>query len=141
MKIAGISLELQPGTLADFSFRSHSGRRNTESCLVEGERAVATVIVRVDCPVDRIGGDDGCWSENGEPFLQTKEQPWLRALDAGRIEALREKSNGASGVSPIGRGKKDGRARFTPHTSFDDPATPPGAAPRQSIEARSLAFF
>src|SRR5436190_10070851 len=37
--------------------------------------------------------------------------------------------------------EKDGRARFTPHTSFDDPATPPGAAPRQSIEARSLAFF
>ncbi len=36
---------------------------------------------------------------------------------------------------------KDGRARFTPHTSFDDPQTPPGAAPRQSIEARALAFF
>ena len=36
---------------------------------------------------------------------------------------------------------KDGRARFTPHTSFQDPATPPGAPPRQSIEARSLAFF
>ena len=36
---------------------------------------------------------------------------------------------------------KDGRARFTPHTSFDDPMTPPGAAPRQSIEARALAFF
>ena len=35
----------------------------------------------------------------------------------------------------------DGRARFTPHTSFDDPATPPGAPPRQSIEARTLAFF
>jgi hypothetical protein len=37
--------------------------------------------------------------------------------------------------------EKDGRARFTPHTSFDDPTTPPGAAPRQSIEARTLAFF
>jgi hypothetical protein len=36
---------------------------------------------------------------------------------------------------------KDGRARFTPHTSFDDPATPPGAPPRQSIEARALVFF
>jgi len=35
----------------------------------------------------------------------------------------------------------DGRARFTPHTSFADPATPAGAAPRQSIEARLLAFF
>ena len=37
--------------------------------------------------------------------------------------------------------EKDGRARFTPHTSFVDPATPPGAPPRQSIEARALAFF
>jgi hypothetical protein len=36
---------------------------------------------------------------------------------------------------------KDGRARFTAHTSFDDPTTPPGAPPRQSIEARALAFF
>jgi len=36
---------------------------------------------------------------------------------------------------------KDGRARFTPHTSFEDPTTPPGAPPRQSIEARALAFF
>ncbi|HEX7053424.1 MAG TPA: CmcJ/NvfI family oxidoreductase [Burkholderiales bacterium] len=37
--------------------------------------------------------------------------------------------------------EKDGRARFTPHTSFDDPSTPRGAPPRQSIEARALAFF
>lgn len=35
----------------------------------------------------------------------------------------------------------DGRARFTPHTSFEDPQSPPGALPRQSIEARALAFF
>jgi hypothetical protein len=37
--------------------------------------------------------------------------------------------------------EKDGRARFTAHTSFNDPGTPPGAPPRQSIEARALAFF
>ncbi|MCI3953479.1 MAG: hypothetical protein K0R53_2979, partial [Burkholderiales bacterium] len=37
--------------------------------------------------------------------------------------------------------EKDGRARFTAHTSFIDPQTPPGAPPRQSIEARALAFF
>lgn len=35
----------------------------------------------------------------------------------------------------------DGRARFTAHTSFDDPTTPPDAPPRQSIEVRTLAFF
>jgi hypothetical protein len=37
--------------------------------------------------------------------------------------------------------EKDGRARFTPHTSFDDPTSPPGAASRQSIEVRAFAFF
>jgi hypothetical protein len=36
---------------------------------------------------------------------------------------------------------KDGRARFTAHSSFIDPTTPPGAPARQSIEARTLAFF
>src|ERR1700704_3415519 len=36
---------------------------------------------------------------------------------------------------------KDGRARFTAHSSFEDPTTPEGAPPRQSIEMRTLAFF
>ncbi len=36
---------------------------------------------------------------------------------------------------------KDGRARFTAHSAFDDPTTPAGAPPRQSIEIRTLAFF
>jgi hypothetical protein len=36
---------------------------------------------------------------------------------------------------------EDGRARFTPHTAFADPNTPPDAAPRQSIETRVFAFF
>ncbi|NKB49346.1 MAG: methyltransferase [Alphaproteobacteria bacterium] len=35
----------------------------------------------------------------------------------------------------------DGRARFTPHTSFDDPNTPPDAPARESIEVRALVFF
>jgi hypothetical protein len=37
--------------------------------------------------------------------------------------------------------EKDGRARFTAHTAFEDPTTPPHARPRESIEIRSLAFF
>ena len=36
---------------------------------------------------------------------------------------------------------KDGRARFTAHTAFDDPTTTPHARPRESIEIRTLAFF
>ncbi len=35
----------------------------------------------------------------------------------------------------------DGRARFSAHTAFDDPTSPPDAAPRESIEARTIAFF
>jgi hypothetical protein len=36
---------------------------------------------------------------------------------------------------------RDGRARFTAHTAFADPGTPPDARPRESIEIRTLAFF
>ena len=36
---------------------------------------------------------------------------------------------------------KDGRARWGAHTSFEDPSTPPNAAPRESIEIRAFAFF
>ena len=35
----------------------------------------------------------------------------------------------------------DGRARFTAHGSFDDPGTPAGAPPRESIEVRTLALW
>ncbi len=35
----------------------------------------------------------------------------------------------------------DGGARFAIHSAFDDPASPPGAAPRESIETRTFAFF
>jgi hypothetical protein len=36
---------------------------------------------------------------------------------------------------------KDGGARWTAHTAFDDPTSPPNARPRESIEIRTLAFF
>ena len=34
-----------------------------------------------------------------------------------------------------------GTARLSAHTAFEDPTTPEGAPPRQSIEARTIAFF
>lgn len=37
--------------------------------------------------------------------------------------------------------EKNGGARWTAHTAFDDPTSPPGARPRESIEIRTLAFF
>jgi hypothetical protein len=36
---------------------------------------------------------------------------------------------------------KDGRARWSAHTAFDDPSASPNARPRESIEIRTLAFF
>jgi len=36
---------------------------------------------------------------------------------------------------------RDGRARFSLHSAFDDPTTPADAPPRESIEVRAFAFF
>jgi hypothetical protein len=36
---------------------------------------------------------------------------------------------------------EDGRARFAPHSAFEDPNTPSGAPPRQSIEVRAFVFY
>ena len=57
---------------------------------------------------------------------------WFYFPEMRRDEAL---------VFKVYDSEKDGRARFTAHTSFEIPGTPPNAPPRQSIEARTLAFF
>ena len=36
---------------------------------------------------------------------------------------------------------RDGRARFSLHSAFNDPTSPPDAPPRESIEIRTFAFF
>jgi hypothetical protein len=57
---------------------------------------------------------------------------WFYFPEMRRDEAL---------VFKVYDSQTDGRARFTPHTSFKDPATPPNAPARQSIEVRAFAFF
>ncbi len=57
---------------------------------------------------------------------------WVYFPEMRRDEAL---------IFKVFDSENDGRARFTPHTSFDDPTSPPNAPPRQSIEVRALAFF
>jgi ribosomal protein L34 len=57
---------------------------------------------------------------------------WFYFPEMRRDEAL---------VFKVYDSEKDGRARFTPHTSFEDPASPANAPARQSIEVRALAFF
>jgi len=37
--------------------------------------------------------------------------------------------------------KTDGRARFMPHTAFEDPTAPADILPRESIELRTLVFY
>ena len=57
---------------------------------------------------------------------------WFYFPEMRRDEAL---------VFKVYDSEKDGRARFTPHTSFNDPASPPDAPSRQSIEMRAFTFF
>jgi len=85
-------------------------------------------------PADLIAAERRYPDRVGETY-QIKYNPahrWFYFPRMQRNEAL---------VFKVYESAKDGRARFTAHTSFIDPTTPPGAAPRQSIEARTLAFF
>ena len=58
-------------------------------------------------------------------------QRWLFAPDLGPNEAVLIKCWDSD----------PDVARFTPHTGFDDPTTPAGTPPRESIEFRTIAFF
>jgi hypothetical protein len=62
----------------------------------------------------------------------SRNHRWFYFPEMRRDEAL---------VFKVYDSEKDGRARFTPHTSFIDPTSPPNAPPRQSIEVRAFAFF
>jgi hypothetical protein len=64
--------------------------------------------------------------------LHDPEQDWYYFPEMQMDEALLFKTFDS---------KTDGRARFTIHTSFEDPDAPADAAPRESIETRCLVFF
>lgn len=70
----------------------------------------------------------------GEVYHSTynADHRWYYFPDMQRNEALVFKTFDSA---------KDGRTRWTAHCAFDDPNTPPGAPPRESIEMRALAFF
>ena len=83
---------------------------------------------------DLIAAERRYPDRRGETY-QIKYNPahqWYYFPDMARHEAL---------VFKVYDSETDGRARFTAHTSFDDPRTPADADARQSIEMRSLAFF
>ncbi len=85
-------------------------------------------------PADLIAAERRYPHRVGETY-QVRYSPahrWFYFPQMRRDEAL---------VFKVYDSQRDGRARFTAHTSFVDPTSPPGAPPRQSIEARTLAFF
>ena len=53
------------------------------------------------------------------PMMQPNEPVLIRCFDSAR----------------------NGAARFSAHTGFDDPTSPPGAPPRESLEVRTLVFL
>ncbi len=61
-----------------------------------------------------------------------RDHQWFYFPDMTRDEAI---------IFKVYESETDGRARWTAHTSFNDPTTPAGAPARESIEMRTLTFF
>ena len=80
-------------------------------------------------PVKRMGRD-----RLGEiqQALPNPQHAWYYFPRMTRNEALLIKTYDSDPKIP---------ARFTLHTAFEDPTSPPGAAPRESIETRCFLFF
>jgi len=100
----------------------------------EAERLLRRRFARSLVPEDLLAAERRYPHRVGQTY-RLKYNPghrWFYFPEMRRDEAL---------VFKVFDSETDGRARFTPHTSFVDPATPPGSSPRQSIEARTMAFF
>src|SRR6185436_12488287 len=92
------------------------------------------------CDAGSISFDDFLISERRYPdrigqtcaITYNPEHRWYWLPRMRRDEAL---------VFKVYDSLKDGRARWSAHTAFPDPTSPPNARPRESIEIRTLAFF
>jgi hypothetical protein len=92
------------------------------------------------CDARTLSTDDLVISERRYPnrvgqtyaITYNPQHKWLWFPRMRREEAI---------VFKVYDSEKDGRARWTAHTAFDDPTSPPHARPRESIEIRTLAFF
>ena len=92
------------------------------------------------CDARSISPDDFVVNERRYPnrigqtyaITYNPEHRWYWLPRMRREEAL---------VFKVYDSSKDGRARWSAHTAFDDPTSPPNARPRESIEIRTLAFF
>ncbi len=84
-------------------------------------------------PGDLVPADLVYRDRVGETYGVTynPEHRWYYVPDMQPDEALLLKCYDSS---------TDGRARFVPHTAFEDPTAPPDMLPRESIELRTLVF-
>ncbi|MFL6799179.1 MAG: CmcJ/NvfI family oxidoreductase [Xanthobacteraceae bacterium] len=92
------------------------------------------------CNARSISSDDLVVAERRYPnrvgqtyaITYNPEHEWYWLPHMRRDEAL---------VFKVFDSVKDGRARWSAHTAFEDPTTSANARPRESIEIRTLAFF
>ena len=92
------------------------------------------------CDARSISSEDLVVSERRYPnrvgqtyaITYNPEHRWYWLPRMRRDEAL---------VFKVFDSSKDGRARWSAHTAFEDPTSPADARPRESIEIRTLAFF
>lgn len=95
---------------------------------------LAVCDARTIAPLDFIASDLIYPDRVGETyaFAHNPAHRWYYVPRMQRNEALLIKGYDS---------REYGAARFTAHTGFEDPTTPAGAAPRESIEVRALIFF
>jgi hypothetical protein len=94
---------------------------------------LAVCDARTVAPDDLVPSDLVYQNRVGETYGVTynPEHRWFYVPDMQPDEALLLKCYDSA---------TDGRARFAPHTAFEDPTAPPDRLPRESIELRTLVF-
>jgi hypothetical protein len=85
-------------------------------------------LVLADAIFDSPSGD---WSFEGYVFAHDPGHRWCWYPDLTAEEAIIFKTHDT----------ETGVARLMPHVAFDDPLSPPDAAPRVSIEMRAVAYW
>jgi hypothetical protein len=98
------------------------------------EAPLAVCDARTVAPQDLIGTDMHYRDRTGETYALAfnAAHRWHYIPQMRADEAMLMKTYDSA---------TDGRARFTPHSAFDDPTAPPGAPRRESIETRMLLSF
>jgi hypothetical protein len=98
------------------------------------ESPLAVCDARTIAPQDLVKGDLVYPDRVGETYAVTfnPQHRWFYVPDMQPDEALLIKCFDSWEYGP---------ARFTAHSAFDDPTSPPEAPPRESIEVRTLVLF